>query len=62
MMSTQAMIGVPTEVYLTGAMLLWTPVTIAITVPIAAYVYLPLFQDLGILSINQAIFMQIDVS
>lgn len=47
------MIGVPTEVYLTGAMLLWTPVTYAIAAPVAAYFYLPLFQDLQILSINQ---------
>lgn len=52
-MSTQAMIGVPTEVYLTGAMMLWTPLTIAIAVPFAAFIFLPLFQDLEILSVNK---------
>ena len=51
--STQAMLGTPTDVYLTGAMMLWWPVALAIGVPIAAYVYLPLFQDLGVLSLNQ---------
>lgn len=55
-MSTQAMIGVPTEVYLTGVMMLWTPVTMAIAVPVAAFIFLPLFQDLEILSINQVKF------
>ena len=47
------MLGLPTDVYLTGAMMLWWPVALAIGVPIASYAYLPLFQDLGILSINQ---------
>ena len=51
--STQSMLGLPTEVYLTGAMILWQVVAISIGTSFAAYVYLPLFHDLGILSINQ---------
>lgn len=51
--SSQAMVGVPTDVYLTGAMMFWWIVSVAIGVPIAAYIYLPLFQDLGLLSITQ---------
>lgn len=47
------MVGVPTDVYLTGAMMFWWIISVAIGVPIAAYVYLPLFQDLGLVSINQ---------
>jgi len=47
------MLGTPTDVYLTGAMLFWMPVGFGIGALISAYVYLPLFQDLGILSISQ---------
>lgn len=47
------MLGMPTDVYLTGAMLFWFPVALAIGVLITAFGYMPLFQDLGILSINQ---------
>ena len=52
-LSTQAMLGTPTDIYLTGAMMFWMPIALAIGALIAAYFYLPFFQDLGILSINQ---------
>jgi len=47
------MLGMPTDVYLTGAMLFWFPVPLAIGVLVTAFCYMPLFQDLGILSINE---------
>lgn len=47
------MLGTPTDIYLTGAMMFWMPIALAIGALIAAYFYLPFFQDLGILSINQ---------
>ena len=50
--STQAMLGMPTDVYLTGAMLFWFPVAVAIGVLFTAFGFFPLFQGLGILSIN----------
>ena len=47
------MLGTPTDVYLTGAMLFWVPVAFAIGALVGAYVFLPLFQELGVLSINE---------
>ena len=47
------MLGTPTDVYIMGAMMFWMPLALAIGSLIAAYVYLPLLQDLGILSISQ---------
>ncbi len=47
------MLGTPTDVYLTGAMLCWVPVAFAIGALVGAFVFLPLFQELGVLSINE---------
>ncbi len=49
------MLGMPTDVYLTGSMMFWMPIVIAIAIPIKAYIILPLLQDLGILSINEVL-------
>jgi len=47
------MLGMPTDVYLTGSMMFWMPIVIAIGTPISAYIVLPLLQELGILSVNE---------
>ena len=49
------MLGMPTDVYLTGSMMLWMPIVIAIAIPIEAYIILPLCQELGILSVNEVL-------
>lgn len=51
--STQTMLGMPTDVYLTGSMMMWQTVSASIGAFIAAFVYLPFFQDLKLLSINE---------
>lgn len=47
------MLGAPTDVYTTGTMYWWTVPALFIGVPIAAYVYLPIYHQLEIVSINQ---------
>lgn len=47
------MLGTPADVYFTGAMMFWMPVAFTIGALVGAYVFLPLFQELGVLSINE---------
>ncbi len=51
--STTSMLGMPTDVYLTGAMMFWMIIAYTIGALVGTFVYMPLFQELGVLSINQ---------
>lgn len=49
------MVGVPTDVYLTGTMHWWMVVAVGIGCAIGTLCYSPVFSELGIVSINQVI-------
>ncbi len=52
-LSATTLLGGPTDVYLNGTMYLWFAVTIILSVPVASYVYMPIFHRLQIVSANQ---------
>ena len=52
--STNTMMGIPTDVYLNGSMMMWMPIAMAVSKPFEALVTIPLLQGLGVLSVNQA--------
>lgn len=45
--------GAPTDVYLNGAMFVWIPVAVIICIPMGSYLYLPVFHQLQVVSVNQ---------
>ena len=47
------MLGLPTDIYMTGAMYSWNVVNVFIGVLIASYVYMPVFYELQLVSVNQ---------
>ena len=48
------MMGMPTDVYLNGSMMMWWTVALVVSKPFEALVTIPLLQGLGVLSVNQA--------
>lgn len=52
-MSAVVMLAVPADVYLTGTMHAWMILAVALGITVASYVYLPIFHQLGIVSVNQ---------
>ena len=52
-LSATTLLGTPSDVYLTGTMYWWIVVGAAIAIPSAAYLYLPIFFKLHIISANE---------
>ena len=49
------MLGGPTDVYLNGTMHWWIVGSYLIGTPIAAYIYMPIFHQLQIVSVNEVL-------
>jgi len=45
--------GAPTDVYLNGAMFVWIPLAVILCIPMGSYLYLPVFYQLQVVSVNQ---------
>lgn len=52
-LSATTLLGTPSDVYLTGTMYWWIVVGAAIAIPSAAYLYLPIFFKLQVVSANE---------
>lgn len=44
--SASALLGIPTDVYLTGSMYWWIIVAAGLSIPVSVYVYLPFYHQL----------------
>lgn len=51
--SGSTLLGNPSDVYLTGTMFFWMTVAMCLCTPATAYIYLPIFHRLQVVSANQ---------
>ena len=51
-LSAASMLGVPTDVYLNGTMYIWAIAALVLCIPMASYLYLPVFHQLQVVSAN----------